>query len=105
MNELLNQREAVANAFFDDFIFYDQVEASSGWEYTTPGREISKLVFIEALKNDNQEDDDNAGTERVVFKVVFKNCDSAEVEEVYALYMSSGNYAGRPGSLVSVAGA
>lgn len=100
MNDLLNQREAVANAFFDDFVFYDPVEASSGWEYTTPGREISKLVFIEGLKDDEQDED--AGTERVVFKVVFKNCDSAEVTEAYALYMSSGNYAGRPGSLMVV---
>jgi hypothetical protein len=92
MNELLNQREAVANAQFDSFDFYDAVEASSGWEYTTPGREMSKMVFI---ANDNQDEDEENVSERVVFKVVFKNCDSADIEEVYALYMNSGNYAGK----------
>ena len=86
MNDLQTQRQQIADSAFESYDFHGEVAGASGWEYTTPGRDMSRIVFLE--------NEESGESERAVMHVVFKSCDSAQVSEVYALLMNSGAYVG-----------
>jgi len=79
LNDLQQQRDAAANQAFEDYDFLDAgVEPPGGWEYVTPGTEMTRPVFLAPVEEDE-------GTEKVTFTVRFKGVSSAEVVEAYAI--------------------
>lgn len=86
---MLNERSVVANEVFSHFNFGPnlEVEGDDGWEYSTPGHEMSKKVYLRDI------DEPNSDTFVAVMTVVFEN-NSATPVEAYALLLSSGNFIG-----------
>lgn len=48
INKLWGDRHEEADMEFESFSFPAEVVASSGWDYTVPGNEMTKTVFLEA---------------------------------------------------------
>lgn len=79
LNDLQQLRDAAATQAFEAYDFLDaRVEGSSGWEYITPGTEMTRPVFLAPVEEEE-------GTEMVSFTVRFKDASSAEVVEAYAI--------------------
>lgn len=79
LNDMQQQRDAAATRAFEAYDFLDaRVEGSSGWEYMTPGTEMTRPVFLAPVEEDE-------GTETVSFTVRFRDASSAEVVEAYAI--------------------
>ena len=76
------QREAVLEKVFTYYDFGNFiVEETSGWEHTHPGREYTRNVYLV------QEDDKDKDVETILMymTVVFKDNDSAELEDAYVI--------------------
>ncbi len=74
------QREAVLEKVFTYYDFGNFiVEETSGWEHTHPGREYTRNVYLV------QEDDKDVETILMYMTVVFKDNDSAELEDAYVI--------------------
>ncbi|MBC8742006.1 hypothetical protein F6X40_36315 [Paraburkholderia sp. UCT31] len=87
-DNLIEQREAAANAAFEAYDFHDaQVEAVNGWEFCSPGTEMTRAIFLAPIEG-------GEGTDLAHFTVRFRGYDSAEIAEVYAI-AQSGNIFGR----------
>ena len=83
-------RQARAEAAFQSYSFGPgaYVEETSGWEYTTPGKEMARKVF---LSFDDEEGEEQAACTRVAnFTVVFESESSAVVVGAYSLMSDTG---------------
>lgn len=74
---------------FGDWI----VEDIDGWQSTHPGREYTCVVYMAPGEDVDTESPDYMGCERVYLNVIFKDNNSAELEEVYAID-HKGNFIG-----------
>jgi hypothetical protein len=74
------ERTAAANAVYETFDFGATVEDQSGWEYTTPGNEWARPVFV----RESDENFDDTPSTKLTFVVRFKE-GTAEVELAYAI--------------------
>jgi hypothetical protein len=82
---LQDRRQYAANTAFVDYDFEDvTVAEASGWEYTTPGREMTRRLYTD-------EDQSNS----ISFTVTFSSTDSSEIEAVGAIYTDSGAPVGK----------
>lgn len=83
MQEIRTQR---ADAAYGAYEFPEGViiEGASGWEYTTPGREMSRQVYFV------YDGEESECSWRAIFTVTFESNESAAVVEVGALTMDSG---------------
>ena len=75
---LFEQQVAIAEEYYQNYDFGSIVEDSSGWEGLSPGDELSRPVFLE-------NEDPHQPSERVRFVVRFKDEQSIEVQEAYAI--------------------
>ena len=53
VTELWGQRHEEADMEFESFVFPAEVVGSSGWDYTVPGNEMTKTVFLEGPLGEN----------------------------------------------------
>lgn len=78
MTNLQNARDMVLSNVTENYNFGDcEVVGMDGWEYSSFGKDYSRAVYLEHEKN--------GFSSKVFLTVVFKDVDSAEVEEVYAI--------------------
>lgn len=83
------RRRAADIAFLSyDFGAANQVEDSSGWEYVTPGNEMTRKVFLRPIE------ESQTATDVAHFTVVFEPS-SATIKEAYAMMAASGAKIGR----------
>ena len=75
---LFERQAAIAEEYYQNYDFVSIVEDSSGWEGLSPGDELSRPVFLE-------NEDPHQPSERVRFIVRFKDEQSIEVQEAYAI--------------------
>lgn len=75
---LCDRRHAAADGEFERYDFEGPVGEADGWEYTSPGVEYSRTVW---LTNEADPDGDDI---KASFTVVFASADSDEVVEAYA---------------------
>jgi hypothetical protein len=79
-----SQRLQAASHAFASYDFGDtRIEATGGWEWTSPGTEMTRTLFLAPLE-------DADSTERAHFTVRFADVDSVDVVEAYALTFSGG---------------
>lgn len=79
---LESQRDEVLDKVFSYYDFGNWiVEETSGWEYTKPGREYTRNVYV--VHEDDQDKD--IDTTLMHLTVVFKDNNSAELEEAYVI--------------------
>lgn len=78
MTTLQELRTAQADHIAENFDFSLCVVDGKGWEYTTPGREMTKVYFFE------NPEDPSGDTVKGHFTVVFENETSAKAVEAYA---------------------
>lgn len=77
--DLTTLRNEAAEQEWHNYDFGDSVvESANGWQYTTPGTEMTRVIFLE--NSENPEGD----SVKAYFTVVFKDETSAQVEEAYA---------------------
>jgi hypothetical protein len=81
---LSSQRLQAANLAFLQYDFGDtKIEATGGWEWTTPGNEITRVIFLAPV-------DEADSTEKAWFTVRFADNQSVDVIEVYAINYHGG---------------
>lgn len=90
ISALQDRRQYVADAAFMEYDF-EEVTAceAGGWEYTSPGREMTRKVYT-----------DEGGAHQsaaINFTVTFSSVDSSSIESVSALDSESGQQIGRWG--------
>jgi len=74
-----SQRLQAARLAFQQYDFQDTViEDTGGWEWDSPGNEMSRTLFLAPI-------DDADSTEKARFTVRFADNDSVDVIEVYAI--------------------
>lgn len=83
LSEFISQRISIANALLGTFDFTSQVEAIGGWEYSSPGCELSIKVYIQPLPESA-----TFTSEAVTFTVVFESTTSTVVKTSYAINKS-----------------
>jgi hypothetical protein len=77
---LAYRRQAAAERAFLAYDFkFLVLEGSGGWEFATPGREMTRAIFLAPL------DESVEATDRAFFTVRFTVEQSAEVCAVYAI--------------------
>ena len=88
ISALQDRRNFVANAAFAEYDFATQnVLDASGWEFTSPGREMTRKVYVDCGPN--------KPSQTVNFIVTFSNTESSSLEDVYALHSETGEEVGR----------
>ena len=87
-------RQARAEAAYQAYWFGPgaSVESANGWEYTTPGKEMTRKVFF--YFDDEAMEGDGDCTRTANFTVVFESESSPVVVEAYALMSDTGSELG-----------
>lgn len=79
MTQLQEARNKILTDVSESYQFGNVlVDSMDGWEYSSFGREYSRAVYV-------RENEEAEFTSKVFLNVVFKDVDSAELEEAYAI--------------------
>lgn len=79
MSDLADKREEIADRIYEGFDFSYNVVDAHGWEWTEPGKEMQRTVFVE-------DPDDNSAPSIAGYLVVrFQDEGSAVPVEAYAV--------------------